>query len=207
VMFLLEVTWWANRALWHLVFSGVLERHPDLQLVFTEQGTAWIPERLRVLDHFFHRLRDPGSGSQESAWGEPVRQLSLTPSEYWARQCHVGCSFLRPTEAPLRDQVGVGRMMWGSDYPHLEGTHPYTVEALRATFAGVDPVEVQAIVGGNAARLYGFDVDALRPVADRVGPRVDEVARPLEEIPKDAERCPAFAEAAMIMAMQQGGAR
>src|SRR5207245_4992052 len=33
VMFLLEVTWWAHRALWQLVFSGVLERHPELQLV------------------------------------------------------------------------------------------------------------------------------------------------------------------------------
>ena len=44
-MFLLEVTWWAHRALWHLIFGGVLERHPDLQFVFTEQGTAWVPDR------------------------------------------------------------------------------------------------------------------------------------------------------------------
>ena len=46
-MFLLEVTWWAHRTLWHLIFGGVMERHPDLQFVFTEQGTAWLPEQLR----------------------------------------------------------------------------------------------------------------------------------------------------------------
>lgn len=205
VMFLLEVTWWAHRALWHLIFSGVLDRHPDLQLVLTEQGTAWIPETLRTLDHFFHRLRD-AEGSQEAEWGEPVRELSLTPSEYWARQCHVGCSFLRASETPLRSAVGVDRMMWGSDYPHLEGSHPYSVEALRAAFAGVDPAEVAAMVGGNAARLYGFDLDALRPIADRVGPSVEEVAQPLTAVPEGADRCPALAEAAAILALRQEAA-
>jgi predicted TIM-barrel fold metal-dependent hydrolase len=205
VMFLLEVTWWAHRALWHLIFSGVLERHPDLQLVLTEQGTAWIPETLRTLDYFFHRLRD-ASGSQEAEWGGPVRKLSLTPSEYWARQCHVGCSFLRPSESPLRDVVGVGRMMWGSDYPHLEGSHPYTREALRAAFAGVDEAEVQPIVGANAARVYGFDLGALTPIAERVGPTVEEVARPLDEVPTDGDRCPALAEAAIMLDMRRQGA-
>src|SRR3954469_8300777 len=143
VIFILEVTWWAHRALWHLIFSGVMDRHPDLQFVFTEQGTAWIPETLRTLDHFFHRLRD-ATGSQEAEWGEPVRALSLSPSEYWARQCHVGSSFLRPSECPLRGSVGVERIMWGSDYPHLEGSHPYSLEALRLTFSSVDPAEVAA---------------------------------------------------------------
>jgi predicted TIM-barrel fold metal-dependent hydrolase len=203
VMFLLEVTWWAHRPLWHLIFSGVLERHPDLQLVFTEQGTAWIPETLRMLDHFFHRLRnDDAAGSQEAEWGEPVRALSLSPTEYWARQCHVGCSFLRPTEAPLRDVVGTGRMMWGSDYPHLEGSHPFSREALRATFAGADPDDVRAILGTNAARLYGFDLAMLDALAADVGPTVEEVAVPLDEVPKGSERCPALAEASMILSMR-----
>jgi predicted TIM-barrel fold metal-dependent hydrolase len=204
VMFLLEVTWWAHRALWHLIFSGVLERHSDLQVVFTEQGTAWLPETLATLDYFFARMggtSGPGRsgkggavGSQEAEWGgSVVADLSLTPSEYWARQGHVGSSFLRPAECQLRDAVGVDRIMWGSDYPHHEGSYPYSLEALRLTFAGVDSVEVQAMVGGNAAALYGFDLDALAPVAARVGPRVADVAQPLDAIPPDAERCPAFA--------------
>src|SRR5437870_1935045 len=81
VMFLLEVTWWAHRALWHLVFGGVLERHPGLQLVFTEQGTSWIPETLGTLDYFFSRMGS-STGSQEQEWGaEVVGKLSVRPSE------------------------------------------------------------------------------------------------------------------------------
>jgi predicted TIM-barrel fold metal-dependent hydrolase len=195
VMFLVEVTWWAHRALWHLIYSGVLERHPDLQVVFTEQGTAWIPDQLRTLDYYYLRMRAP-TGSQEAIFGaEVMSRLSLKPSEYWARQCHLGSSFIRQAEVPLRGEVGVDKIMWGSDFPHREGCWPYSHQHLRMAFADVDPDEVQAMVGGNAAQLYGFDLDQLAPIAARVGPRVDEVSRtlPVEEIPRPALRCPAFA--------------
>jgi predicted TIM-barrel fold metal-dependent hydrolase len=196
VMFMLEVTWWAHRALWHLMFGGAMERHPDLQFVFTEQGTAWIPETLATLDYFAARMAT-AAGSQEREWGSSVvGQLSRTPSGYWARQCHVGSSFLRPTECELRAAIGVDRIMWGSDYPHLEGCYPYSREALRLTFADVDPAEVRIMVGGNAATLYGFDLDVLDPIAAEIGPTLAEVATPLEHVPPDAERCPAFAGAA-----------
>ena len=127
---MLEVTWWAHRSLWHLIFAGVLERHPDLQFVFTEQGTAWIPETLGTLDLFFSRM-GTATGSQELEWGESVvSQLSMRPSEYWARQCHVGSSFMRPAEAAMRHAVGVDKIMWGSDYPHRESSYPFSTEAL-----------------------------------------------------------------------------
>jgi hypothetical protein len=136
------------------------------------------------------------TGSQELEWGQSVvSQLSLRPSEYWARQCHVGSSFMRPAEAAMRHAVGVDTIMWGSDYPHKESSYPFSTEALRLSFAGVDPIEVQAMLGGNAARLFGFDLDALGEVASRVGPTHDQIASPLgtDEIPADAGRCPAFA--------------
>jgi predicted TIM-barrel fold metal-dependent hydrolase len=195
VVFMLEVTWWAHRALWHLVFSGVMDRHPDLQFVFTEQGTAWIPETLGTLDYFYERMRTT-SGSQEQEWGLPVvGGMSLRPSQYWARQCHVGSSFMRPAEAVLRHAVGLDKIMWGSDYPHKESSFPYSREALRAAFANVDPAEVAQMVGGNAAAVYGFDLAALGEVAARVGPTHEEIAAPLPagEVPADALRCPAFA--------------
>jgi predicted TIM-barrel fold metal-dependent hydrolase len=195
VTFLLEVTWYAHRALWNLVFGGVMERHPDLQFVFTEQGTAWIPETLGTLDFLFHRM-GTAVGSQEYEWGNPVvAKLGLRPSEYWARQCHIGSSFMRPAEAALRHAVGVDRIMWGSDYPHKEASFPFSREALRVAFAGVDPVEVQAMIGGNAAHLYGFDPALLGPLAARVGPTHAEIAKPLplDDIPANADRCPAFA--------------
>jgi predicted TIM-barrel fold metal-dependent hydrolase len=194
VVFLLEVSWWAHRALTHLLVGGALDRHPDLQLVFTEQGTAWVPEELAKLDYFFDRMRS-ADGSQEQVWGRAVvERLSLKPSEYWSRQCHVGASFIRPPEVGLRDLVGVDRIMWGSDYPHKESSHPFSHEAMRAAFAGVPHDETARMLGGNAAALYGFDLDALAPLAAVFGPRVLAIDQPLApgELPIAAAKCPAF---------------
>ena len=135
------------------------------------------------------------TASQEIEWGKVVTdRLTLRPSEYWARQCHIGSSFIRPPEVGLRHQVGVDRIMWGSDYPHKEGSFPFTRAHLRASFAGVDPAEVAAMLGGNAADVYGFDVEALRLLADKVGPTVAEVddPLPLASLPAEAEKCPAL---------------
>lgn len=207
IVFLLEVTWWAHRALWHLVFGGVLERHPGLQLVFTEQGTGWIPATLQEHDYYFDRMGST-EGSQEMEWGrDVVSGLSLRPSGYWSRQCQVGSSFLRRSECLQRYDVGVDKIMWGSDYPHLEASWPFSREAMRLTFEGVDPDEVQAMVGGNAARVYGFDMGALARVAARVGPTVEEISTPLEKVPPGAEKCPAFAAPAGASSKESVGRR
>jgi hypothetical protein len=105
--------------------------------------------------------------------------MSMTPSEYFHRNFWVAASFLRPSEAPLRHDVGIDHIMWGADYPHSEGSYPYTTEALRAAFGGVPPWEVRQMVETNAADLYGFDLDALRPIGEAIGPTVDEVSEPL----------------------------
>ena len=78
--------------------------------------------------------------------------------------------------------------MWGSDYPHDEGTHPFTKEHLRQVFSDVPPEELQQILAGNAAELYNFDLDALAPEAERVGPTVGEIAEPLTELPDNANQ-------------------
>jgi predicted TIM-barrel fold metal-dependent hydrolase len=194
VVLLLEVTWWAHRAFTHLLVSGVFDRYPELQLVLTEQGTAWLPEELMRLDYFFDRM-GRATASQELEWGhQVVGRLSLRPSEYWARQCHVGSSFIRPPEVQIRHQVGVDRIMWGADYPHKEGSHPFTREHLRASFAGVPRGEIASMLGLNAAGVYGFDTDFLRPFADLHGPTAEEVDQPLEplSLPPEAEKCPAL---------------
>ena len=195
VIFLLEVTWWSHRALAHLMVSGAFERHPGMNLVFTESGTAWVPEELARLDYFFDRMGKAG-GSQEAEWGASVvGKLSMKPSEYWARQCYIGASFIRPAEVPLRDRVGGDRIMWGNDYPHKEASYPWSREAIRAAFAGVPTDEVAAMLGGNAAALYGFDIAALAPIAERVGPAVAEIDVPLRpgDVPRAAERWAALA--------------
>ena len=79
--------------------------------------------------------------------------------------------------------------MWGSDYPHDEGTWPYTREHLRSRFHDVPDVELRDLLAGNAAKLYDFDLKKLEPLAAKYGPTVDEIAEPIDEIPsKTLER-------------------
>ena len=86
----------------------------------------------------------------------------------------------------MLDLVGEDNILWGSDYPHYEGTFPYTRESLRLTFAEIDRRETRMMLGENAARLYGFDLKALEPIAERVGVTPAMVETPLDEIPPEA---------------------
>jgi predicted TIM-barrel fold metal-dependent hydrolase len=194
-MYMLEVTWWSHRALWHLMFSGVFERHPNLQFVLTETGVGWAPGTLEQLDSFYQRMKHDDQCSEHIFGGATVAKMSLTPSEYFARQCHLGASFLPPKDCTRRHEIGLERILWGTDYPHIEGSYPYTREHMRLTFAGVDPSEIQQLVGLNATKLYGFDLERLAPLAARFGPTKAEIALPLarEDIPAPALKCPAFA--------------
>ena len=76
--------------------------------------------------------------------------------------------------------------MWGSDYPHDEGTYPFTREHLRQLFHDTDESEMRAILAGNAAELYEFDLSRLAPFAAKAGPTVAELRVPLTTLPEHA---------------------
>jgi predicted TIM-barrel fold metal-dependent hydrolase len=183
-VFVMELAWYSHRVLWHLLFGKVFARHPGLKVVLTEQGSGWVPEVLDSLDVIYRRFRK--AGTAEAMFGGRLAKDMELPSETWARNYNLGSSFLRPGECRLRYKIGVERIMWGQDYPHTEGTYPFTREALRHTFSDIDSEEVAAMLGGNAARVYGFDLDQLAPIAARVGPTVEEVATPLDRVPENA---------------------
>ena len=191
-MFMLEVQWWTQRALWHLMFSGVFERYPDLNYVITETGTSWVPDTLGKLDSFYHRMKYSRYGSESIFGGQAVAKMSLTPAEYFNRQCYIGASFLRPAETEIVRSIGVDRIMWGSDYPHIEGSYPHTREHLRLTFAQMTPEETTTILTETAAKVYKFDLDALAPLAEKYCPTKEFVATPIDysEIPERAKGCP-----------------
>lgn len=181
-LFALEATFYAHRPLWSLVMSGVFDRFPGLKLVFAEAGSSWVPNTLQAMDSIQAKQEEGAIGVMAIA--DPVI-LERRPSEYWHTNCWLGSSFMTRGDAEDRGSVGVDRIMWGSDYPHEEGTYPHTREALAHTFAGVDPVEVAAMVGGNAADVYGFDLEALDVVAARVGPEVAATFAGIDAIPED----------------------
>ncbi len=76
----------------------------------------------------------------------------------------------------MRAAIGVDKIMWGSDYPHAEGTWPHTKQRLADAFRGTPAAEVAAMLGGNAAGVYGFDTARLAPLAERIGPEVAALA-------------------------------
>ncbi|MFE9254419.1 amidohydrolase family protein [Streptomyces sp. NPDC006879] len=199
-VFMVETTWFSHRALWHLIFGGAFRRHPGLRLVLTEQGSGWIPGVLEMLDYYHGRLVAPAAKevTAESRFGAGLAEaMGDGPSAVWREHCFVGASFMRPHEVPLRDRIGLDKIMWGSDYPHDEGTAPHSREGLRIAYAGLPPAEVALMVGGNAARVYGFDLAALAPLAARHGPTHAEVSVPLAAPPPGATS-PAFARGGSV---------
>ena len=151
----------------HLVSrAGVFERYPKLKLIMTEQGSRWILDKLDQFEQHY-------SSDLFKYFG---KDLTMSPTEYYRRQVFFGASMLSPRDCGLRHEIGVDKLMWGSDYPHLEGTWPHTMESLQATFAQVESdQEIRDILGLNAAKVFGFDVEALNKIADRIGPSLDEV--------------------------------
>ena len=164
-MYISEVAMWAHRPFAALVWSGALERHPKLEVVFTETGCSWILETLRVLEM---HTRNP-------IFKYFTKGLSLSPAEYFARQCYIGASFMSPEEGESRHRIGLDRLMWGTDYPHLEGTWPNTMDALRETFGPYPEDEVRALLGETAAKVYGFDLATLGPIAEKIGPDLSQI--------------------------------
>ncbi len=178
-----QVFWLSRQALPQMLFGGVFDRHPGLRLVFTEQRASWVGATLRDFDSCY---LDP---NREYPDKPPKR-----PSEYWATNCGVAASFMAPFEADMRYEIGLRNLLWGTDYPHVEGTWPHTRLALRNTFAHVPEHEVRMILGDNPVHFYGLDASALRLVADRIGPMPEELSVPLSPDELPAHRGLAFRE-------------
>ena len=167
-----EVRFWSSRPLWFLIWSGVFERFPRLKFAVTECGAFWVNDLLWRMDSVYER--EHGSkklGSQLTA------ALSMRPSDYFDRNCFIGASNPQRRELVRRYEIGVGNLMWGNDFPHPEGTWPHTAEFLKDAFGDIPTDETRAMLGGTAADVYGFDVDALAPLVDRIGPTADDLGQ------------------------------
>jgi predicted TIM-barrel fold metal-dependent hydrolase len=149
-----------RRLFWQLMLSGVFDRYPDLRLVFTEIRADWVPGTLAVLEEHF---------------ADGHASLKRSPREYWDRHVYLAPSSTRRNEVELRHEIGIHRFMFGTDYPHPEGTWPNTQDWIRDAFRGVPVDEARLMLGQNTVDCYGLDYPSLRQVADRVGPRPEEV--------------------------------
>ena len=179
LLYINEVLFYTQRPFVQFVLSGVFERFPRLKFVMTEAGCAWVVPLLAHLDSAMRSIRDTGETGEIKYGSEHVLQRDAT--DYFKQNCWMGVSMPRAEDvAVVGGVVGTDRFMWGSDYPHDEGTYPHTREHLRARFADKDPALVRKLVAENAAALYDFDLDKLAPLAAKVGPTVAEVAEPYD---------------------------
>ena len=127
-----------------LISGGVLMRHPKLKFVVVECGAGWLAWLLYVLDEQYEK---------KHMWIRP--KLDLKPSEYFLRQGHVTFSD-DPVALRCLEFTGAGCLLWGSDYPHDEGTFPHSQAVIERTFAGISEADKRKIVYDSAAALYGF---------------------------------------------------
>jgi predicted TIM-barrel fold metal-dependent hydrolase len=118
----------------HLCASGVLERHPTLRCVMVECGSGWLAWAMNFMD-----------------------ELEMPPSEYARRQVQVTFQY-DPVGIANRHVTGLRSLMWGSDYPHHEGTWPDSQAAVAKQFEGVPEDEIDQLVRRNAIETFGFDV-------------------------------------------------
>src|SRR5258708_10165479 len=108
-----------------LLLAGVLERFPRLKVVLTEQGCAWLPPLLAQWDHMLAGIRDNGAIGELRF--KPEHRLPKSATEYFRQSIWLGVSFPHTADViPARDILGLDKFMWGSDYPHDEGTYPDT---------------------------------------------------------------------------------
>jgi predicted TIM-barrel fold metal-dependent hydrolase len=132
----------------HLIGSGALERHPNLRFVITEAEAGWLAWILHAMDAMQDRRR------------LGLEKLPMKASAYFIRQGAVTFSD-DPVAVRNIDFTGTDCLMWGNDYPHDEGTYPRSEKFRTEIRAKVNPDQAHAIFAGNAARVYGFDLEAL----------------------------------------------
>ncbi len=171
-IYISEVAWWNVRPLTFLIWGGIFERYPALKVSITEGTTIWVPEYLQLLDQRYAETH------YSAKLGDYRSHLSMKPSEYFARNIALGASCMPRRETEMRHDIGMNNIMWGSDYPHPEGSWPFTREQVTESFIGLPEDEITAMLGGNAIRFYGFDEAKLRPIADRVGPTKQSLRGP-----------------------------
>ena len=128
----------------NLVYGGVLERFPELKVAILECGGGWIAHWMDRLDEFL----------ESYGWATPA--LSLTPREYFQRQCWVSFDPGERTAPLLWPLIGADRITWASDFPHSDAKYPGVVDELREYTEGMDESARAGLFGLNAAAMYSL---------------------------------------------------
>ena len=130
------------------IFSGILERFPDLRIAYSEAQVGWMPYVLERADKLWAERSDNSFG----------HALPRRPSEYISDRVY-GCIFDDETGLRNRDVIGMGQICFETDYPHADSTFPNSREVLAniAKQADLSPDELYQLARGNAVRAFGLE--------------------------------------------------
>lgn len=147
--FICNMDHWVRCSLADIIFNGVIERYPNLQVGSVEMELSWAPHFLDRLDYTYTQ-RGPGSARRYR-----LNEGAL-PSDYFRTNVFLG---FQEDALGIRDRhiIGVDTLQWGADYPHGEGTFPRSREILDHILQECTEDEKAKIVGGNCARIYHLD--------------------------------------------------
>ena len=137
-----ETTFSGQRATMKMVASGALDRHPDLKVLVSEGGATWVPflgDRMNEGYRQHNRMVRP--------------RLSRTPKEILYSQVYASFQHDESAVAAMT-AMGYRNVLWGSDYPHMEGTYGHTQETLHTLFDGVDDEVRNRITVGTFLELF-----------------------------------------------------
>lgn len=132
------------------IFGGVLDRFPDLRIPLIEVDCGWIPYFEDQADDNF--MRHSKSSLKDA-------KLTRRPSEYM-HEFFPAAFISDPFAVQNRHRIGVDRMLWSSDYPHITSDWPYSWKTINYQFHDVPDEERHAILAGNSLRLFKFGQQA-----------------------------------------------
>ena len=147
--FLTNVDHWVRMSLGSMIFSGVFERYPKLQVGSVEMELSWAAHFLDRLDYTYTQR------SQEISAEYRFKEGAL-PSDFFHNNVFLGFQE-DALGIRLRDIIGVDNLQWGGDYPHQESTFPRSLQIIEEILTDCTEEEKAKIAGGNAARIYGLD--------------------------------------------------
>ena len=147
------------------IFGGAFELFPQLKFCLTEVSEFWVPSMLEMMDVRASVKHTSGK------LGDFRSNLTLKPSEYWRRNCWLSASALFDEgSTAVRHQIGMESVMWGTDFPHPEGSWPHTKEKMKQYMTGIPEAELTQMLSTNALACYGLDPAPLHELAARIGP-------------------------------------
>ncbi len=127
--------------------SGVAERHPKLRFGAIEAGIGWVPWMLEAMDEAYRK---------HHMWVRP--KLDGLPSDYFRRQGFSSFQEDRPGLDLAREHNLIDNFLWANDFPHHEGSWPYSAQAIERSMGHLTDEERAKILGLNSARIFRIPV-------------------------------------------------